>query len=63
MPGFQISRDLDKTWQASPLSPEQPLFPEPAKYLGPVKMDAPKFVDFGKNMGCVTATYVPGLRK
>lgn len=50
MPGFQISRDLGKTWEASPLSPEQPLFPEPAKYLGPVKMGAPKFIDFGKNM-------------
>jgi hypothetical protein len=50
MPGFQISRDLGKTWEASPLSPEKPLFPEPTKYLGPVKMGAPKFVDFGKNM-------------
>ena len=50
MPGFQISRDLGKTWEASPLSPEKPLFPEPAKHLGPVKMGAPKFVDFGKNM-------------
>jgi hypothetical protein len=50
MPGFQISRDLGKTWDPSPLSPSQPLFPEPAKYLGPVKMGAPHFVDFGKNM-------------
>jgi hypothetical protein len=50
MPGFQISRDLGKTWQDSPLSSSQPLFPEPAKHLGPVKMGAPHFVDFGKNM-------------
>ena len=50
MPGFQISRDLGKTWTASPLSPENPLFPEPKEYLGPVKMGGPHFVDFGKNM-------------
>ncbi len=50
MPGFQISRDLGKTWTPSPLSPTEPLFPEPARYLGPVKMGAPHFVDFGQNM-------------
>jgi hypothetical protein len=50
MPGFQISRDFGKTWTPSPLSPEKPLFPEPKKYLGPVKMGAPHFVDFGRNM-------------
>jgi len=50
MPGFQISRDLGKTWTPSPHSPEKPLFPEPKEYLGPVKMGAPHFVDFGKNM-------------
>jgi hypothetical protein len=50
MPGFQISRDLGKTWDASPHSPERPLFPEPRKFLGPVKMGAPHFVDFGRNM-------------
>lgn len=50
MPGFQISRDLGKTWEASPHTPEKPLFPEPAEFLGPVKMGAPKFVDFGKDM-------------
>ena len=32
------------------LSPVKPLFPEPAEFLGPVKMGAPHFVDFGKNM-------------
>jgi hypothetical protein len=50
MPGFHISRDGGKTWQAPPTSSEQPLFPEPLEYLGPVKMGAPHFVDFGKNM-------------
>ena len=50
MPGFQISRDLGKTWEPSPLSPGTPLFPEPKDYLGPVKMGAPHFVDFGRNM-------------
>ncbi|MBN2296412.1 MAG: hypothetical protein JXM70_28545 [Pirellulales bacterium] len=50
MPGFQISRDFGKTWSPSPLSPAKPLFPEPKEFLGPVKMGAPHFVDFGKNM-------------
>ncbi|MBN2579634.1 MAG: hypothetical protein JXB10_11645 [Pirellulales bacterium] len=50
MPGFRVSTDYGKTWTPSPLSPERPLFPEPAKYMGTVKMGAPHFVDFGKNM-------------
>jgi hypothetical protein len=50
MPGFQISRDFGKTWEASPHSPSEPLFPEPTEYLGPVKMGAPHFIDFGRNM-------------
>lgn len=50
MPGFQISRDYGKTWEASPLTPAKPLFPEPATHSGAVKMGAPHFVDFGKNM-------------
>ncbi len=50
MPGFQISHDLGKPWTDSPHSAQEPLFPEPAEYLGPVKMGAPHFVDFGKNM-------------
>jgi len=50
MPGFQISYDLGKTWADCPLSARRPLFPEPAEFLGPVKMGAPHFVDFGKNM-------------
>ena len=50
MPGFRISTDYGKTWIPSPLSPENPLFPEPGKIFGPVKIGAPRFVDFGKNM-------------
>ncbi len=50
MPGFQISFDYGKKWHLSPHSPEDPLFPEPKEYLGPIKMGAPHFVDFGKNM-------------
>lgn len=50
MPGFRISLDFGKTWIPSPLSPDRPLFPEPREFLGPVKMGAPHFVDFGKDM-------------
>lgn len=50
VPGFRISRDLGRSWTPSPLSPERPLFPEPADFLGPVKFGAPHFVDFGKNL-------------
>jgi hypothetical protein len=50
MPGFRISTDNGKTWTASPLSPDRPLFPEPKSFMGPVKMGYPHFVDFGRNM-------------
>ncbi|WP_139958305.1 DUF4185 domain-containing protein [Flavicella sediminum] len=50
MPGFRTSKDYGKTWTPSPLSPEKPLFPEPKEIFDPVKMGAPHFVDFGKNM-------------
>jgi hypothetical protein len=50
MPGFRISQDFGQTWTPSPLSPSQPLFPEPRTFMGPVKMGCPHFVDFGKNM-------------
>lgn len=49
-PGFRISTDGGQTWTPSPLSPDKPLFPEPAKFMGPVKMGCPHFVDFGQNM-------------
>lgn len=50
MPGFQISRNFGKAWEPSPHTPESPLFPEPREFLGPVKMGAPHFVDFGRDM-------------
>ena len=50
--GFRISRDMGKTWGNSPVlcNPGQTLLPEPEKINGPVKIGAPHFVDFGKNM-------------
>ncbi len=50
IPGFRISIDYGQTWTPSPLTPENPLFPEPSELFGPVKIGAPHFVDFGKNM-------------
>jgi hypothetical protein len=51
-PGFHISTDKGQTWTRSPLSckPGNALFPEPAEFKGPVKIGAPHFIDFGKNM-------------
>jgi hypothetical protein len=51
-PGFRISKDFGKTWQDTPhtCEPGKALFPEPEKFKGPVKIGAPHFVDFGKNM-------------
>jgi hypothetical protein len=48
--GFRYSTDFGKTWHDTPHTPSQPLFGEPAKPGGKVKMGAPHFVDFGKNM-------------
>jgi hypothetical protein len=50
MPGFRISKDYGRTWQETPHSPDKPLFPEPAQYLGPVKIGSPHFVDFGRDL-------------
>ena len=47
--GFRHSTDYGKTWVETTCTPTQPLFGEnPAK--APVKIGAPHFVDFGKNM-------------
>jgi alpha-L-fucosidase len=47
--GFRHSSDSGKTWVQTTCTPSQPLFGEdPAK--APVKIGAPHFVDFGKNM-------------
>jgi hypothetical protein len=48
--GFRISTDLGKTWTQTPCTPEKPLFGEHALHGEPVKIGAPHFVDFGKNL-------------
>jgi hypothetical protein len=50
IPGFRISTDYGRTWTDTPHTPAKPLFPEPAKFMGTVKIGSPKFVDFGRNM-------------
>ena len=50
IPGFRVSTDYGKTWIDTPHNPAKPLFPEPAKFMGPLKIGSPKFVNFGKNM-------------
>ncbi len=48
--GFRVSKDMGKTWEDCPHTPERPLFGESAKDDTPVKFGAPHVVDFGKNM-------------
>jgi len=48
--GFRWSTDLGKTWTQTPCTPEHPLFGENALKGEPLKIGAPHFVDFGKNM-------------
>ena len=48
--GFRLSEDFGKTWTPCPLTGENPLFKESGKGNSKVKIGAPHFVDFGKNM-------------
>jgi len=48
--GFRTSTDFGKTWTQSSCTPEQPLFGESGLHGEPVKIGAPHFVDFGRNM-------------
>lgn len=48
--GFRTSGDNGHNWKACPLTPEKPLFGETGLNGYPVKIGAPHFVDFGKNM-------------
>lgn len=48
--GFRWSTDLGKTWTQTPCTPAQPLFGESALNGEPVKIGAPHFVDFGRDM-------------
>jgi len=48
--GFRISTDYGKTWKETPHTPSRPLFRESGLWGHPVRMGAPHFVDFGRNM-------------
>ena len=48
--GFRYSKDYGKTWTDTRHTAEHPIFGEPAKVGGKLKMGAPHVVDFGKNM-------------
>ena len=48
--GFRISTDFGRTWKRTPHTPDKPLFGESGMWGYPVKIGAPHFVDFGKNM-------------
>ena len=48
--GFRISKDFGKTWIETPHTPANPLFGESGLWGQPVKIGAPHFVDFGRNM-------------
>ncbi len=48
--GFRISTDYGRTWKEGPHTPENPIFKETGMWGYPVKIGAPHFVDFGKNM-------------
>jgi hypothetical protein len=48
--GFRWSTDFGKTWTQTPHTPEKSLFGEQGLKGEPVKIGAPHFVDFGKNM-------------
>ncbi|MCL5270509.1 MAG: hypothetical protein M1457_08165 [bacterium] len=48
--GFRWSTDGGRTWTQPPTSPERPLFGEHALHGEPVRIGAPHFVDFGRNM-------------
>jgi len=50
IPGFRTSTDYGKTWTDTPHTPANPLFHEPSKFMDPLKIGSPKFIDFGKNM-------------
>ncbi|MDR1186930.1 MAG: hypothetical protein LBK95_05665 [Bifidobacteriaceae bacterium] len=48
--GFRVSRDYGQTWEDCPHTPEDSIFGESGLCGYPVKIGAPHFVDFGKNM-------------
>ena len=48
--GFRWSTDFGSTWAQTPCTPEKPLFAEQSPHGEPVKIGAPHFVDFGKDL-------------
>jgi len=48
--GFRTSEDYGHYWKNCPHTPEKPIFGETGINGYPVKIGAPHFVDFGKNM-------------
>lgn len=48
--GFRYSTDRGATWIETPCTPKEPLFGENGMEGQPIKIGAPHFVDFGKNM-------------
>lgn len=48
--GFRHSTDYGRTWNETPHTPSKPIFGETGINGYPVKIGAPHFVDFGKNM-------------
>jgi len=48
--GFRWSTNYGKSWTQTPRTPDKPLFDEHALHGEPVKIGAPHFVDFGRNL-------------
>jgi len=48
--GFRWSTNFGQTWIQTPCTPAKPLFGEHALHGEPVKIGAPHFVDFGRNL-------------
>ena len=48
--GFRISKDYGKTWTETPHTPAKSLLGETGMWGHPVKIGAPHFVDFGKEL-------------
>lgn len=48
--GFRVSNDYGKTWTPCPHTPAEPLFGEHNRDGSGLKIGAPHFVDFGRNM-------------
>lgn len=48
--GFRVSTDMGRSWEDTPHTPSAPLFGESGKQGSKVRLGAPHFVDFGRNM-------------